>query len=175
VTSTFRPEHSSSAGERREEVSGGADRIKHGWARRGSNRSPEYGIWAGMIQRCHNSHQALYSYYGARGITVHPDWRGPGGFERFLEHMGRRPSPIHSVDRIDNSRGYEPGNVRWATRTEQMLNTRRARIVELNGERLPLKLWCEKLGLPYKAVHLRITRRGMTPEQALTVPMRGHI
>lgn len=147
--------------------------MSHGYARRGTSRSPEYHSWAGMQGRCHRETDKLFPYYGARGIRVADEWRGAGGFERFLAHIGPRPSKGFSVDRIDNNGHYEPGNVRWATRSEQMLNTRRARVVEMNGERHPLKVWCAKLGLPYKAIHLRITRRGMDCVEALTTPLRG--
>lgn len=147
---------------------------RHGYARGGKLRSPEYQSWAGMNARCHNERAKLFAYYGSRGIRVADEWRGEGGFEIFLAHVGPRPGPGYSIDRVDNNRGYEPGNVRWATRSEQMLNTRRARMVEIDGVSLPLKTWCERLGLPYKAVHLRITRRGMDPIAALTTPMRGH-
>lgn len=146
---------------------------RHGFAMRGRNRTPEYNAWSGMNARCHCETNKLFSYYGARGITVCPEWRGAGGFLKFLAHIGRRPGPGYSIDRIENDRGYEPGNVRWATRVQQMENTRRTRLVTIDGETLPLKRWCERRGLPYKAVHLRITRRGMEPVAALAMALRG--
>lgn len=86
--------------------------------------TPEIRSYYGMIDRCHNPHSAHYSYYGGRGIAVHKDWRGKNGFARFLAHIGPRPSSKHSVDRIDNNKSYEPGNVRWATPKEQARNRR---------------------------------------------------
>ena len=81
-----------------------------------------YSIWQGMKTRCFNPRHPTYARYGARGITVHPDWIND--FEAFAAHLGPRPSPEHSVDRIDSDGHYEPGNVRWATRLEQARNRR---------------------------------------------------
>ncbi|HXI41511.1 MAG TPA: hypothetical protein VNH83_16125, partial [Bryobacteraceae bacterium] len=85
----------------------------------------EHKIWKDMIKRCENQNNRAYVDYGGRGITVCPEWRS--SFQAFYEHIGPRPAPDLSVDRIDNDRGYEPGNVRWATRTEQANNKRKRR------------------------------------------------
>lgn len=111
-------------------VSGGSESCRacsirtHGQGSMRAGMSPAYKSWTGMIQRCHNEKNPSYQDYGGRGITVHADWRGPGGFELFFAHVGPRPAPGLSIDRIDNSRGYEPGNLRWATRSVQMRNRR---------------------------------------------------
>lgn len=94
----------------------------HGAAHR-DRRAPEYGTWAAMKQRCQNPRSAKFPEYGARGITVCKRWSD--SFEAFLADMGPKPSPRHTIDRIDNDLGYEPGNCRWATPTEQRLNQRR--------------------------------------------------
>jgi hypothetical protein len=83
---------------------------------------PEYHSWSGMIQRCTNPGNPSYANYGGRGITVCERWRS---FKDFLLDMGRRPKGT-SIDRIDNDGSYEPGNCRWATRTVQNSNKRRA-------------------------------------------------
>lgn len=94
-------------------------RIKHGHSIRG-HKTAEYRIWCGMIQRCTNPNVKAFSRYGGRGIRVCDEW---STFEVFLADVGPRPSAAHSIDRYpDNDGNYEPGNVRWATQSEQCLN-----------------------------------------------------
>lgn len=95
-------------------------RMKHGHAR-GHKPSPEYHSWQSMNQRCYLPSVPSFPHYGGRGITVCDEWRGSGGFERFLAHIGARPKGT-SIDRIDGSKNYEPGNVRWATAKQQSNN-----------------------------------------------------
>lgn len=90
----------------------------------GMHRSVEYQAWLGMRQRCSNPNDARYADYGGRGITVCARW---SVFANFFSDMGERSDGL-SLDRIDNEGNYEPGNCRWATRSEQQLNKRR------NGE-----------------------------------------
>lgn len=96
-------------------------RKRHGKATGGHHRV--YRIWNAMRQRCHNPNQPHYVRYGGRGIRVCDEWRK--SFDVFYAHMGDPPSPDHTLDRIDNDRGYEPGNCRWATRSEQQRNKRK--------------------------------------------------
>lgn len=99
-------------------------------------RTPEYGIWAAMLQRCFNPKSTGYQRYGGRGITVCSSWRR---FENFIRDMGRRPSENHSLDRYpDNNGNYEPGNVRWTTRDKQSRNTRRNCFILVNGKSMVL-------------------------------------
>lgn len=96
-------------------------RTTHGDASN-SNRAPEYRSWAHMKDRCYNPNDKRYEDYGGRGITVCDKWRN--NYEAFAQDMGRKPSPRHSIDRIDNDGNYEPGNCRWATPAEQRINQR---------------------------------------------------
>lgn len=84
-----------------------------------------YSTWVSMKERCFNPRNKAYKNYGGRGITVCDGWKHD--FPAFLAHMGDRPSPTYSIDRIDNDGNYEPGNVRWATPSEQANNKRNSR------------------------------------------------
>ena len=94
---------------------------KHGHTTNGVF-STEYHSWNDMKTRCYNKHRHNYKYYGGRGIKVCKRWRD--SFSDFLQDMGRKPSPKHSIDRINNDGNYEPGNCRWATHSQQMRNRR---------------------------------------------------
>lgn len=92
-------------------------RITHG-----KSKTVEYRIWKNMISRCETPSQSVYPHYGGRGIKVCDRWRN--SFEVFLADMGPRPSPRHSIDRIDVDGDYEPNNCRWADAAEQRANRR---------------------------------------------------
>jgi len=140
----------------------------------GRSSEQVYKVWTQMIQRCTNPNDTAYPEYGGRGITVHEDWIGRGGFERFIEHIGKRPSDQHTVDRIDNNGNYEPGNVRWATSSEQARNTRRSRVIEFDGERLTLAEWAERTGMKRETIARRLNL-AWSSERALTEPVHRSI
>ena len=94
--------------------------FKHGYASR-SGRHELYGAWKTMRARCNNPNFPKYKDYGARGIKVCDRW---DNFANFLADVGEKPSPKHSIDRIDNNKDYEPSNVRWATPHQQGSNKR---------------------------------------------------
>jgi hypothetical protein len=98
------------------------------------NGTPEYRAWVSMLQRCHNPASRGFNNYGGRGINVSTAWRE--NFGAFLQHIGRRPSPLHSLDRIDNEGHYEPGNVRWATKGEQRHNQRPLALTAKDAEEI---------------------------------------
>lgn len=83
---------------------------------------PEYQSYKNMLKRCYYPGHKNYKNWGGRGIAVCDEWRK--SFWAFYDYIGERPSPKHSVDRIDNDGNYEPGNVRWATPKEQANNKR---------------------------------------------------
>nr|WP_321985311.1 hypothetical protein [uncultured Lichenicoccus sp.] len=91
----------------------------------GRSQTATWNIWKGMRQRCGNPKSPSFQWYGARGITVCDRWNS---FQAFLEDMGERPEGL-SIDRIDNERGYEPGNCRWADAEAQANNKRQSDVV----------------------------------------------
>lgn len=87
-----------------------------------SSSTKEYRCWRNMKERCHNINNGEYKNYGARGIKVCPKWRN--SFLSFIKDIGRAPSKTHSLDRINNNKGYSPSNCRWATPIQQANNKR---------------------------------------------------
>lgn len=97
----------------------------HRRAQKHRRPTPERQAYSNMVQRCENPRHPHYRNYGGRGIAICARWRE--SFAAFLADVGPRPSPAHSLDRIDNERGYEPANCRWATRAQQQQNRRHTR------------------------------------------------
>jgi hypothetical protein len=128
-------------------------------------RTSTYSIWIGMRQRCTNPNAPHYGCYGGRGIKVCERWQL---YENFLSDMGERPTGL-SIDRVNNDGDYEPSNCRWATKQEQVENTRSNRTLTLNGETLTLSAWARRLGWPPVTIHNRLLR-GWSVEDALTKP-----
>lgn len=117
-------------------------------------KSPEYRAWQAMKNRCTNPVGENFADYGGRGITVFGGWQI--SYEAFLAAVGRRPSSRHSLDRIDNEKGYEPGNVRWATAIEQANNKRSNRLVSWNGRTQTIPSWSRETGIPEWAIRYRL-------------------
>lgn len=130
----------------------------------GMTGTPEFRSYRHMLSRCFNENVERFPHYGGRGITVCDEWRGNGGFDRFIEHIGKRPSPQHSLDRIDADGNYEPGNVRWALPAEQMRNRQNAIKIIYEGVERPLKELCEAFSVPYLTAWKRY-RRGVPVEK----------
>ncbi len=125
--------------------------------------------WRRMLERCNNPNHIEYARYGGRGIAVCPEWRH--SYEAFVAHVGLRPSAGHSIDRIDVNKGYEPGNVRWATTAEQQRNKRNNRVLSFDGRSQCMVDWTAELGLPPGRLHGRL-KSGWSVERALTTPLR---
>jgi hypothetical protein len=139
----------------------------------GLSHLSEYRIWKGLMTRCLNPKAQSYFRYGGRGITVCKRWLGSTGFHNFLEDMGERPSPKHSIDRIDNNGNYEPGNCRWATAKEQSNNTRRNRVIEYQGRSQTLIQWAREIGINEETLRDRL-ECNWSVERALTEPLHNN-
>lgn len=136
----------------------------------GMSGSPEFRAWRHIIYRCTKPSAKFYSHYGARGITVCDRWRyGEGGktpFECFFEDVGGKPSPKHSIDRIDNDGNYEPGNCRWATKDVQANNKRNTSYITIGNATKPLTVWAREYGISSSKFKDRL-RSGWNPLLAL--------
>ena len=129
----------------------------------GMTDSPTWTSWMAMIKRCYGKYSINYENYGGRGIEVCKRW--VDSFEEFLADMGERPEGM-TLDRIDSSGDYEPGNCRWATKKQQDRNRKSNILVTRDGVTKCVKDWCDELGLNVDQVYGRI-RWGKTPEEAL--------
>lgn len=132
------------------------------------SKSPEYRCWAAVKNRCSSPTSKDFRKYGAKGITLCAEWNR---YERFLSDMGRKPSPAHSIDRIDSNGPYAPWNCRWATTVEQ--NRNRSNSVHLTafGVSRLLMEWAEDFDIRPARLRARISK-GIAPEAALTTPVR---
>lgn len=131
------------------------------------NAIKEYATWVSIKGRCCNPNDKGYANYGGRGIRICDRWKD--SFENFLSDIGTRPSPSHSIDRKDNNGNYCPENCRWATRKEQMRNTRFNTIITFDGQTKCIAEWAEMLGISTNAILKRISSWGV--ERAMTTPV----
>jgi hypothetical protein len=131
----------------------------------GVRKDPLYARWRGMIARTTHSSHPRFSDYGGRGIEVCERWKS---FDRFAEDMGPTFSPELTLERVDNDRGYEPGNCRWATVVDQARNKRTSYFVTFRGHTKTIAEWSELLGLNYDTVRGRLRKQGWSVERTLT-------
>jgi hypothetical protein len=146
-------------------------RRSHG-ASSGGKLTPEYKTWLGVRRRCLDEKCVGYQGYGARGVKMHPEWASD--YNAFLADVGPKPSPAHSIDRIDPTGNYEPGNVRWILRSAQNRNKRRHLTVTIDGKEMLLIEACERFGADYFVVRSRL-QRGWDHYRALTEPVHQHL
>jgi hypothetical protein len=137
---------------------------RHGHTR-GRVRTPEYRSWSAMMGRCYQPKTGNFKYYGGAGIRVCARWHD---FLMFLVDVGPRPDGT-SLDRIDGARGYEPGNVRWATPETQNNNKVSVTAVSIGGVTQSVSRWARTVGITPRAFRARM-RRGWS-EAALLTPM----
>ena len=114
----------------------------------GLSSSTEYRIWQQVKTRCYNKNHVHYKSYGGRGISVCDEWLDKkSGFFNFLKDLGKRPSIVHTLDRIDNNGNYSKENCRWATTEQQFNNRRNSRIYDIDGEKLSSSQIQRKFGI----------------------------
>lgn len=160
-------EHDSNRCRKCSDINGRKHGHSHMLHRGGS--SPTYRSWQAMLRRCLTPTNHVYKHYGGRGIKVCERWLK---FENFLVDMGERPEG-KTLDRWPDKNGnYEPGNCRWATQQEQMLNTRRNVIVVYGGHSLTLSQWALRLGVSFRTVWGR-HRRGTWEKLMVQLGLSG--
>jgi hypothetical protein len=128
----------------------------------------EYRVWARIIQRCTDSNDHRFHHYGGRGITVCDRWRH--SFPAFYADMGPRPTPTHTIERINNNGHYEPANCVWLPRSAQSRNKRDNRPLTFRGRTQLLTDWANELGINKTTLFLRL-KRGWSVERTLTAPL----
>lgn len=138
-----------------------------GWRRHFMHGTSTYCSWANMISRCRNTNDPAYSNYGGRGIIVCNRWIY---FVEFFEDMGIKPEGTE-LDRIDNDGNYEPGNCRWATKTENLRNNRHNHLLTAFGETKPMSAWAEdsRCSVSYTTLRKRINEMGWDAETAISL------
>lgn len=144
---------------------------KHGCCKNPKERINLHARWSDMKRRCDPSYEQAHRYFH-RGIKVCLEWHDFSVFKAHVdEKLGPCPIPTHkhSIDRIDNDRGYEPGNIRWATSKTQCRNTGSNHRIELNGEVKTIAEWAESIGVKDQIIRDRI-RLGWSTKDALSTP-----
>jgi hypothetical protein len=149
----------------REYLIGNKFNFKHG-----CSNIPEYWAWTRMISRCYDKNNKSYNRYGGRGIIVCDLWRK--SFAEFLKHIGRKPNPEYSLDRINNDGNYEPNNVRWTTWKIQRRNTDNLLNLTFKGKTQCLSAWAEEIGIDPETLRRRIKKYKWNVKKALTTPVR---
>lgn len=152
----------------------------HGW--HGHSREREYGIWQGMVDRCHNPDSDKFHFYGAKGRYVCPRWRE--SVDAFIQDMGKSPGPEYSIDRIDSTGSYTCGkcddcqqrgattNCRWATDLQQGNNRINNLCYSHDGVTQTLSEWARDKSVPYQTLYRRLKFYGWDFARAINTPVR---
>lgn len=142
-------------------------RIKRPTERHGMSHSKEYKSWDAMVQRCTNQNNIGWKNYGGRGIKVCERWML--SFLTFYEDMGDKPTPSHTLERIDVKGDYSKENCKWATVLEQDNNKRNNKFITHGDLTLTYAQWSRRLGGNPQLVAVRI-KSGWSEKDAVTVP-----
>jgi hypothetical protein len=132
--------------------------VKRAYDRHDMSRTREYRAWINMKTRCENPSTPYYKNYGGRGIHVCEEWAK--SFMAFYVHVGPRPTSRHTVERIDNTGHYEPGNVKWALRSENLRNKRNNLLVSYRGRTMCVTDAARLAGVPLNTARYRV-RNGL--------------
>ena len=135
-----------------------------------------YRVWYQLKERCLTKNHKFYKYYGGRGIKVYDKWLEFSNFKSdmyksYLIHcrdFGRKNT---TIDRIDSNGNYEPSNCRWATRREQVLNTRRKILITYKDQTKPLSDWAKIIGVKYHIAYERVIRDKWSLDRAFFQPL----
>lgn len=146
-----------------------AEQRKNRNYRHGMQRTPEWKAWVEAKSRCQPKNPK-HQWYADRGIKVCDEWAND--FRAFFDHMGSCPTGA-SLDRIDNNKGYEPGNCRWATKIKQANNTRTNRFITAFGKRQTLAEWSREFGVRASTIAYRLRQTRMTREEAVSRQTMG--
>jgi Staphylococcus phage HNH endonuclease len=125
------------------------------------SKTKVYSAWAHIKGRCLCPTDRSFQFYGGRGITMCDEWKN--SFKAFYDEVGNPPSPEHSIERINNTKGYEPGNVHWATRQEQCNNRRNS--VRYNG--MTIMQLSHKYQIHFERLKYLLRQRRLSLEDAL--------
>ena len=138
----------------------------------GMTGTPEYYSFNHIKGRILNPKNISYRDYGGTNLTIDSHYTGKSGFQNFLKDVGRKPTKNMSIERIDNSKGYVRGNLRWATDKEQSRNRRSNHLITFRGKTKILTEWAEEFGIKQKTLLQRINEYKWSTKKALTTPVR---
>lgn len=142
-------------------------KIKHGMV-----GTSEYNCWKSIKRRCTKPNATDYHHYGGRGIKMCDRWLN--SFDDFLADMGRKPTPKHSIERINNDGNYEPSNCRWATQREQVSNSRHCNKLTHDGKTMTIAQWSQETGIPAPTISSRIHLMKWSVADALATKSRHY-
>lgn len=138
----------------------------------GSSTQPDriYSAWKNAKSRCYNPKDKKFKTYGARGITMYSLWIND--FRAFKSYVGKPISENHTLGRIDNDKGYEPGNLEWQTTAKQSSNKTNSRLITYKGRTQTLTSWAQELNISQSLLSARILKLKWSTDRALATAVR---
>lgn len=135
----------------------------------GMRKTPEYTAWCNMKNRCYDPTNKYFNDYGGRGIKIFHEWQND--FMAFFDHIGPKPTPKHTLERVDNSKGYFPGNIIWDSRQAQANNTRHNHHITIKGTTKNVTQWAKTIGVKPSLIYNRLWL-GWNSQRAVLQPVR---